>query len=123
MLLQLPENRGCDVSPPDCSCCGRSSLFVTVLQVFVQMALEGKSWDEVDRYRSAVFFSFGFAYMGFVQYGIYVKLMGQHLWPNAGRFAAKGSRAKLRDPQVIHSVTRAAAYTWRDTSVTACVDC
>ena len=87
------------------------------------MALEGKSWDEVDRYRSAVFFSFGFAYMGFVQYGIYVKLMGQHLWPNAGRFAAKGSRAKLRDPQVIHSVTRAAAYTWRDTSVTACVDC
>ena len=52
--------------------------------------------DQIDWRRNAMFASFGFFYLGCVQYSIYVPLFSR-LFPTAEAFAMKPLRAKLTD--------------------------
>mmetsp|Transcript_24849 Transcript_24849/g.40047 ORF Transcript_24849/g.40047 Transcript_24849/m.40047 type:complete len:481 (-) Transcript_24849:249-1691(-) len=72
-----------------------TSMKTTVADIFVQKVIEGRS--EMDFKRTAVFASFGFAYMGVAQYFLYVKLMAERWFPNAGEYAAKTIAEKTRD--------------------------
>ena len=71
-----------------------TSLKTMTADIVVQKVIEGK--EEVDLKRVAVFASFGFGYWGVFQYFIYVKGFSR-LFPQAGEFAAKSIRQKLRD--------------------------
>ena len=62
--------------------------------LLVQKVVERR--DEVDWKRNAAFASFGFIYLGGVQYLIYVPIFGR-LFPNAASFAAKPLTQKLKD--------------------------
>jgi hypothetical protein len=62
--------------------------------LLVQKVVEQR--EKVDWRRNAAFASFGFFYLGGVQYGIYVNLF-QRMFPGAALFAAKSIRDKLRD--------------------------
>lgn len=71
------------------------SLFKTsASDLLVQKVVEQKK--EIDWKRNAAFAAFGFAYLGGVQYAIYVPLFGR-LFPNAAKFAAKPLRDKVKD--------------------------
>lgn len=58
--------------------------------------MEGKRWDEIDWRRNAVFVGFGFAYLGGLQYWIYVHVFAR-LFPAMRRFSTLPVREKLRD--------------------------
>jgi len=64
---------------------------------FVQTYVEGKALDDVDWKRTSVFMVFGFFYMGIAQYYLYVELMAKRLYPNAGKYAAKSLKDKMKD--------------------------
>lgn len=53
----------------------------------------------LDWKRVTVFASFGFVYMGVVQYFVYVRFMTGMLFRNAPVFAAKSLRDKMKDPR------------------------
>jgi len=67
--------------------------------LFVQTYVEKKDWEDVDLRRTATFAVFGFGYMGIAQYFLYVHLMARRWFPNAGAYAAKSLRDKLKDKQ------------------------
>ena len=56
--------------------------------------IEGR--EEIDWKRNFAFGAFGFAYLGGVQYMLYVPVM-QRLYPGAATFAGKPIMEKLRD--------------------------
>ena len=60
----------------------------------VQKVVEKR--EKVDWKRNAAFATFGFVYLGGVQYTIYVPIFGR-LFPNAASFAAKPLAQKLKD--------------------------
>lgn len=62
--------------------------------LLVQKVVERR--EKVDWRRNAAFASFGFFYLGGVQYTLYVPIFGR-LFPGAARFAAKPLSQKLRD--------------------------
>jgi len=62
--------------------------------LLVQKVVEQK--ETVDWRRNAAFASFGFFYLGGIQYALYVPIFGR-MFPNAGAFAAKSIRDKLKD--------------------------
>lgn len=62
--------------------------------LLVQKVVEQK--EKVDWKRNAAFASFGFFYLGGIQYTIYVPIFGR-LFPNAARFAAKPLKDKVKD--------------------------
>lgn len=62
--------------------------------LLVQKVVEKK--ETVDWRRNAAFASFGFFYLGGIQYALYVPIFGR-MFPNAGAFAAKSVRQKLKD--------------------------
>jgi predicted amino acid-binding ACT domain protein len=62
--------------------------------LLVQKVVERK--EEVDWRRNAAFATFGFCYLGGVQYALYVPIFGR-LFPNAANFAAKPFAQKIRD--------------------------
>ena len=70
--------------------------------LLVQKVIEQKEWKQVDWKRNAAFATFGFFYLGGVQYMIYVPLFGR-LFPNAASFAAKPIRDKVKDVRGIFS--------------------
>ena len=67
--------------------------------LFVQTYVEKKEWEDVDFRRTATFAVFGFGYMGVCQYFLYVHLMARRWFPNAGAYAAKSLREKMKDKQ------------------------
>jgi predicted amino acid-binding ACT domain protein len=62
--------------------------------LLVQKVVERR--DEVDWKRNAAFATFGFVYLGGIQYALYVPIFGR-LFPNAAAFAAKPIAQKLGD--------------------------
>jgi glycine cleavage system regulatory protein len=62
--------------------------------LMVQKLVEKR--DEIDWRRNLAFTSFGFLYLGGVQYCLYVPIFSR-LFPNAASFAAKSVSEKLRD--------------------------
>jgi predicted amino acid-binding ACT domain protein len=69
--------------------------------LLVQKVVERK--EKVDWKRNAAFATFGFLYLGAVQYGIYVKLFGR-VFPGAAGFAAKSITDKLKDARGIFTL-------------------
>jgi hypothetical protein len=61
-----------------------------------QCALEGRSAEDIDWQRNALFLLFGAAYLGVFQYWYQVKVFTR-LFPRAERFTALSFRQKLRD--------------------------
>lgn len=64
--------------------------------LLVQKVVERKDWKDVDWKRNAAFATFGFIYLGGVQYAIYVPLFGR-MFPGTARFVAKPFREKIKD--------------------------
>jgi hypothetical protein len=64
--------------------------------LLVQKVVEQKEWKDINWKRNAAFASFGFLYLGGVQYALYVPIFGR-LFPQAASFAMKDIRAKLKD--------------------------
>lgn len=62
--------------------------------LLVQKVVEKR--ETIDWRRNAAFASFGFFYLGGVQYALYVPIFGR-MFPNAAGFAAKSVRQKLKD--------------------------
>jgi hypothetical protein len=62
--------------------------------LLVQKVVEQK--EKVDWKRNAAFASFGFFYLGVVQYSLYVPIFSR-LFPGAAAFAAMPLRAKMKD--------------------------
>ena len=62
--------------------------------LLVQKVVERR--EKIDWKRNAAFATFGFFYLGGVQYMIYVPLFGR-MFPNAAAFAAKPIREKMKD--------------------------
>eukprot|EP00469_Lotharella_globosa_P014863 CAMPEP_0167820888 /NCGR_PEP_ID=MMETSP0112_2-20121227/6408_1 /TAXON_ID=91324 /ORGANISM="Lotharella globosa, Strain CCCM811" /LENGTH=456 /DNA_ID=CAMNT_0007721629 /DNA_START=23 /DNA_END=1393 /DNA_ORIENTATION=- len=79
--------------------CGFTSLKTFSADIFVQKSLEKR--ETIDWRRSTVFAVFGFCYQGAFQYIVYVKIVAGRILTNAGAFAAKPFREKLRDPRGI----------------------
>lgn len=70
--------------------------------LLVQKVVEQK--EQIDWKRNAAFATFGFIYLGGVQYAIYVPLFGR-MFPGAAAFAAKSVREKLKDAWGMFNVT------------------
>ena len=73
---------------------GVSTVKTSFSDLLVQKVVEQKK--EVDWRRNAAFCSFGFFYLGGVQYALYVPIFGR-MFPNAASFAAKSLKDKLKD--------------------------
>lgn len=73
---------------------GLSGVKTSVSDLLVQKVVEQR--ETIDWRRNAAFASFGFVYLGVVQYSLYVPVFGR-LFPNAASFAAKPIKAKLKD--------------------------
>lgn len=73
---------------------GLSCFKTSFSDLLVQKVVEKRK--EIDWKRNAAFATFGFFYLGGVQYAIYVPFFGR-LFPNAARYAAKPLREKIRD--------------------------
>lgn len=66
----------------------------SAVDLLVQKVVEQK--EQIDWRRNAAFASFGFVYLGGIQYALYVPIFGR-LFPNAANFAAKPFRQKIKD--------------------------
>ena len=78
-----------------------SGVKTSVVDLLVQKIVERK--EEIDWRRNAAFATFGFVYLGSVQYAIYVPFFGK-LFPNAASFASKTLRQKIKDLKGIRNV-------------------
>jgi hypothetical protein len=70
--------------------------------LLVQKVVEQR--EKVDWKRNAAFASFGFFYLGFVQYSIYVPIFSR-IFPGAASFALKPIRAKIKDVKGMFAVS------------------
>lgn len=73
---------------------GYSGVKTCLCDLLVQKLVEKR--EEIDWRRNAAFATFGFVYLGGVQYALYVPIFSR-LFPNAASFAAKPVSEKLRD--------------------------
>jgi len=73
---------------------GISTVKTSFSDYLVQTVIEKK--EKIDWKRNLAFASFGFFYLGGIQYTLYVPIFGR-LFPNAASFAAKNIAAKLKD--------------------------
>eukprot|EP00586_Coscinodiscus_wailesii_P015677 CAMPEP_0172499684 /NCGR_PEP_ID=MMETSP1066-20121228/129657_1 /TAXON_ID=671091 /ORGANISM="Coscinodiscus wailesii, Strain CCMP2513" /LENGTH=401 /DNA_ID=CAMNT_0013273565 /DNA_START=289 /DNA_END=1494 /DNA_ORIENTATION=+ len=71
-----------------------STVKTSLCDILVQKVIEKRK--NIDWRRNAAFSTFGFFYLGGVQYGLYVKVFGR-LFPGAASFAAKSLRDKVKD--------------------------
>lgn len=78
-----------------------SGIKTSFSDLLVQKVVEQKEY--IDWKRNAAFATFGFIYLGGVQYAIYVPLFGR-LFPGAAAFAAKSLRDKLKDTRGMFNV-------------------
>lgn len=79
-----------------------SGIKTSVSDLLVQKVVEQRK--EVDWKRNAAFATFGFVYLGGIQYMIYVPGFSW-LFPGAAGFAAKTLRDKLRDARGLFQVS------------------
>lgn len=77
--------------------CGISALKTSGSDFFTQRWFEGRNLSQINWRRNGIFFTWGFLYLGGVQYFVYVKLFAKYLFPSAAGFVAKPLRAKLAD--------------------------
>lgn len=75
---------------------GIATVKTLVADLLTQTALEGKTFEEIDWRRNAVFTLFGFGYFGCAQYYLYVHLFSRW-FAGAARFVDQPLRAKLVD--------------------------
>lgn len=73
---------------------GLSCVKTSFSDLLVQKVVEKR--ENIDWKRNLAFATFGFVYLGGVQYAIYVPFFGR-LFPQAARFAAKPMRDKVKD--------------------------
>jgi len=73
---------------------GISTTKTSFADLLVQTFVEKK--EQIDWKRNLAFASFGFFYLGGVQYALYVPIFGR-MFPNAASFAAKSVKDKLKD--------------------------
>ncbi|KAH8073697.1 hypothetical protein JL720_10765 [Aureococcus anophagefferens] len=73
---------------------GFSCLKTSASDLIVQTFVERR--ETIDWKRNAAFASFGFGYLGIVQYSLYVPVFGR-LFPKTEAFAAKSLREKMAD--------------------------
>ncbi len=78
-----------------------SGVKTSAVDLMVQKIVERK--EKIDWGRNAAFATFGFVYLGGVQYAIYVPFFGK-LFPNAASFASKTLREKIKDFKGIRNV-------------------
>ena len=71
-----------------------SGVKTSASDLLVQTVVEQKAWPDIDWKRNAAFATFGFIYLGGVQYTLYVPIFGR-LFPRA---ASPGSGAKTARP-------------------------
>lgn len=69
--------------------------------LLVQKVVEKR--EEVDWKRNLAFATFGFVYLGGVQYALYVPIFGR-IFPNAASFASKTFREKVKDGKGVRSL-------------------
>ena len=85
--------------------------------LLVQKVVERR--EQIDWKRNAAFASFGFFYLGGVQYTLYVPVFTR-LFPHAVKFAAKPLRSKIRDvkgmAQLVGQVSSCSAIARREVS-------
>eukprot|EP00939_MAST-03C_sp_MAST-3C-sp1_P004747 g4747.t1 len=67
-----------------------------IADVIVQTVVDGRSLENIDRRRVALFSAFGTLFCGVWQYALFVKIMPRVV-PTAASFAAKPLRAKMKD--------------------------
>ncbi|KAL3811060.1 hypothetical protein ACHAXA_004571 [Cyclostephanos tholiformis] len=75
---------------------GVSTIKTSASDLLVQVVVEKKSVDDVDWKRNAAFATFGFFYLGGVQYALYVPIFGK-LFPHASKFASMPLGEKIVD--------------------------
>jgi hypothetical protein len=75
-----------------------SGFKTSLSDLLVQKVVERR--EQIDWKRNAAFASFGFVYLGGVQYMIYVPLFGR-LFPRTAAFVAKPFREKVKDTKGI----------------------
>jgi glycine cleavage system regulatory protein len=80
---------------------GVSTIKTSASDLLVQVVVEKKK--EIDWKRNAAFATFGFFYLGGVQYALYVPIFGR-LFPHAAAFASKPLREKARDVKGLASL-------------------
>ena len=73
---------------------GISTVKTSFSDYLVQTVIEKK--EKIDWKRNLAFASFGFFYLGGIQYTLYVPIFGR-MFPNAASFAAKKMKDKLKD--------------------------
>lgn len=78
-----------------------SGVKTSVMDLVVQKVVETK--EKIDWRRNIAFATFGFVYLGGIQYALYVPIFGR-LFPNAAKFAAKPFRQKLKDGPGLRSL-------------------
>jgi predicted amino acid-binding ACT domain protein len=88
-----------------------SGFKTSLSDLLVQKVVERK--ERVDWKRNAAFASFGFVYLGGVQYVLYVPVFGR-LFPNAAKFAAKPIAQKVKD---VRGMLQLAGQTFLDQCV------
>mmetsp|Transcript_14697 Transcript_14697/g.40884 ORF Transcript_14697/g.40884 Transcript_14697/m.40884 type:complete len:439 (-) Transcript_14697:1831-3147(-) len=71
-----------------------SGVKTCLMDLLVQKVVDQK--EKIDWRRNAAFATFGFIYLGSVQYAIYVPIFGR-IFPNAAKFAAKPLKQKVKD--------------------------
>lgn len=88
-----------------------SGLKTSFSDLLVQKVVERK--EKVDWKRNAAFATFGFVYLGGVQYVLYVPVFGR-LFPHAAKFAAKPLAQKVKD---VKGILQLAGQTFLDQCV------
>jgi len=84
-----------------------ATLKTMTADLLAQTKLEGKSLDEVDRRRTAVFMTFGCIYLGGVQYVMYKKVFPKLFDARCvGKFCNQPLREKLRNKEGIKALLK-----------------
>lgn len=75
---------------------GVATAKTSAADIMVQVAVDRKSWDEIDYKRNGIFVVFGFAYLGGFQYWLMVNKFSKW-FPTRQRFATLSLSEKLKD--------------------------
>ena len=82
-----------------------STVKTSVADIMTQMAVEGKSFDQIDWKRNAVFIVFGAGYLGCFQW--YLQVTKFRSWfPGMDRFANASFAEKLKDKEGLASAAK-----------------
>lgn len=83
---------------------GFAGIKTGLADLLVQRSIEERSWSEVRWLRTAAFSLFGFAYLGGVQYFLFVPICSRWLFPHTAKFLSLSYRQRLTDVAGIRAV-------------------